>query len=78
LRRIGDGAALAFDGSRALDAETRAYPSNGSALESNLDSWLRAALADAAQSGRQLSEDFTRSWVRLARRKPVLPITSRA
>ena len=30
-----------------LDAETRAYPSNGSALESNLDSWLRAALAHA-------------------------------
>ena len=48
-----------------LDAETRAYPSNGSALESNLDSWLRAALAHATQNGRQLSEDFIRSCVRL-------------
>ena len=41
-----------------LDAETRGNLSNGSALESNLDLWLRAALADSTQSRRQLSDNF--------------------
>ena len=58
--RSGKAAGSIVPGSQ-LDAETRAYPSNGSALESNLDSWLRAALAHATQSGRQLSEDFIRA-----------------